>query len=161
MNTDPTGSGSTSLQKRIFKNHLKHIKKIFLVLDPHFHQGLDPFTLDLKSQLKRHMIYIPNCRKSDLPTDILTQKSLESYQVNIIRLCTACPMSSGGSRVVKIREWLSLAISNQAFWLGTFGLGGSFKIFTARLGLSVRISKSISSTYKISIFPGVGIYRGI
>ena len=50
-------------------------------------------------------------------------------------------LSIWGRRVVKIREWLSLAISNQAFWLDTFGLKVSFKIFTARLGLSVWISQ--------------------
>ena len=36
---------------------------------------------------------------------------------------------------------VSLAISNQAFWLERDGLGVPFKIFTARLGLSVRISQ--------------------
>ena len=57
---------------------------------------------------------------------------------------------------MKIREWLSLAIFNQAFWLGTFGLGVPFKIFTARLGLSVWISqmhfqKKIQKSRSISL----------
>ena len=42
-----------------------------------------------------------------------------------------------GRRVVKIQEWLSLAIPNQAFRL-------EFKIFTARLGLPVRMIFNIS-----------------
>ena len=62
---------------------------------------------------------------------------------------------------MKIREWLSLAISNQAFRLGTFGLGVSFKIFTARLGLSVRISQmqfqKIKITFNLSLFFSLSI----
>ena len=37
--------------------------------------------------------------------------------------------------------WKSLVISNQAFWLEMIGLEVAFKNFTARLGLSVRISQ--------------------
>ena len=71
---------------------------------------------------------------------------------------------SGGRRIVKIREWLSLAISNQAFWLGRIGLGVSFKIFTARLGWSVRISqihlqKNTLSLISVQRGPVSWIYR--
>ena len=55
-----------------------------------------------------------------------------------------------GRKVVEIREWLSLAISYQAFRLGTFGLGVSFKIFTARLGSSSRIAQMQFQKIKIT-----------
>ena len=61
-------------------------------------------------------------------------------------------------RVVKIREWLSLAISNQSVWLGRNGLGVPFKIFTARLGLfesprytCINLALSLTHTLSFSL----------